>query len=60
MLLGGEEIGFELGVRDARQDVEDIAGEETDPRFMRAVSMQSAGGDEADAAASCFAALSRS
>jgi hypothetical protein len=56
MLLRGEEIGFELDVRNGRQDVEDIAGEEIDPRFTRAVSVQSAGGDEADAAASCFAA----
>ena len=56
MLLRGEEIGFELGVRNGRQDVEDIAGEEIDPRFTRAVSVQSPGGDEADAAASGFAA----
>ncbi len=35
--------------------MEDIAGEEIDPRFTRAVSVQSPGGDEADAAASCFA-----
>ena len=55
ILLRGEELGFELGVRNGRRDVEDIAGEEIDPRFTRAVSVQSPGGDEADAAASCFA-----
>jgi len=56
MRLRGEETGFELGISDGREDVERIAGEEINPRFTRYVRASSAGGDEADAAASCFAA----
>jgi hypothetical protein len=56
MLLRGEGVGVELGIRDGRQHVEDIAGEEVDPRLIRAASLQSCGGDEAGAAASCLAA----
>ena len=56
MRLRGEESGVEFDISNDRNDVEEIAGKDVDPRFTRSANFRWGGNERELAVAQCFAA----